>query len=343
MLVSTFLNQIGGTKRLANIGMEALLILVIASGRLCAVSVARGCAVAVAVGTLWGFATFSNSAYTDRLIGGWGDPNNAGMCLLVLGCVALAYARTRRGRIVVAVTAVAGLIGTFSRTSLFALAIVVVWVVAAGRIATWLRAAAVAAVIWYVTTIPESEYTSGVFAGREGSDALRQRIDQATSATVNQHPFYGNGAGTAVANVQGQTFFFHNSYQSLRAEGGWILLVIVMLLFALILLALARLPKEYNNHWIEASLLGALVCAVNLGEVFLALPVVVAVGIALRHLSISHQRIRSAANLGAYRPRHGDSNSQSSDSSPRHLLPLGSSERLFHSPPDPVPVKLGRA
>ncbi|XAS77967.1 hypothetical protein V3G39_08030 [Dermatophilaceae bacterium Sec6.4] len=291
MAITTALNGVNGTKRVVNIGMEALLILVISSGRVCVISIARGAAVAVIAGTAWAYATFSRSSYPGRLTGGWGDPNNAGMCILALGAIAIAYSRTNRTRALIGIFCIVGVVGTLSRTSLFGLLIVGIWVTAGERIPTWIRLAVIGVLIWYVTTLPQSDFTAGAFAGREGSDALRQRIDEAAQASVQIHPLTGNGAGTAQTTVQGETFFFHNSYEALRAEGGWILLGLVVLLITLSLFALLRLPREYRNRWVEASLIGPLVCAISLGEVFLAPPVMLAVGVALRHIAVSRRRM----------------------------------------------------
>ncbi|MBO1755207.1 hypothetical protein [Allobranchiibius sp. CTAmp26] len=291
LFVSSYLNHVSGTKRLANIGMEALLVLVIASGRLCVISIARGAGIAVVLGSLWGLGTLGANGYAGRLVGGWGDPNNAGLCLVVLGCVALAYVRTRLARALIALTGASAVFATFSRTSLFAMVIVILWVAVGDRVRVWVRVVVVGAVMWYVHTLPATDYATGIFAGRGGSDALRRRISRAERLTVSQNPLYGHGAGTARTNVDGDTFFFHNSYLALRAEGGWILLLIVVAIYALLLWNLLRLPDEHRKPWIEASLIGVLVCGANLGEVFLAPPAMIAVGVALRHLSLSRRRM----------------------------------------------------
>ncbi|MBO1765226.1 O-antigen ligase family protein [Allobranchiibius sp. GilTou38] len=291
LLVSSYLNHISGTKRLANLGMEALLVLVIASGRLCVISAARGAGIAVVLGSLWGLGTLGANGYVGRLVGGWGDPNNAGLCLVVLGCVAFAYVRTRLARVLIAVAGASAVFATFSRTSLFAMVIVILWVVVGDRVQVWVRVVVVGSVMWYVHTLPATDYATGIFAGRGGSDALRRRISRAERLTVSEHPLYGHGAGSARTNVDGDTFYFHNSYLALRAEGGWILLLIVVTLYALLLWNLLRLPAGHRKPWIEASLIGVLVCAANLGEVFLAPPAMIAVGVALRHLALSRRRI----------------------------------------------------
>lgn len=313
MLISTIANGVNGSKRLANITMEALLILVISSGRICVISIARGAVLALFVGTFWGFVTFDRSTYPGRLVGGLGDPNNAGMVLLLLALIGLAYTRNLTIRVLVGLVALAGVAGTFSRTSLFALVVAAAWVAVGDRLPIWVRFVTVGGLIWYVTSLPKTEYTSGVFAGREGSDALRSRIDEAAQLTVQQHPIIGNGAGSAQTTVQGETFFFHSSYQSLRAEGGWILLIIVLLLIGLTLISLLRLRVEYRNKWIEASLVASMVCAVNLGEVFLAPPVMLALGVAIRHIAVSRRRERGVGDLPRRFQSSADHHGTSSD------------------------------
>ena len=44
-----------------------------------------------------------------------------------------------------------------------------------------------------------------------------------------------------------------------------------------------RLDNRLRNHWYEAALIAAAVCAINLGEVLLELPTALALGMAAFH------------------------------------------------------------
>jgi hypothetical protein len=59
---------------------------------------------------------------------------------------------------------------------------------------------------------------------------------------------------------------------------------------ALTLLALLRLPRTQRSPWNEAAVIAVAVCAVNLGEVLLELPAALALGMAACHV----QRMRAA-------------------------------------------------
>ena len=96
-------------------------------------------------------------------------------------------------------------------------------------------------------------------------------------------PWYGNGGGTSRVLVDGQQFFFHNSYLGARNEGGWPLLIMVVLLIGLAFAGLFRADSRRHPRtpWLQVSLIATLVCALSLGEVLLDLPTAVAIGLAV--------------------------------------------------------------
>ena len=80
---------------------------------------------------------------------------------------------------------------------------------------------------------------------------------------------------------------FHNSYALLRVEGGWPLVVAMLVLVVVVALGLFGINKEVSDDQraVEAGLAVVLVCAWKLGEVFFTLPCLFLVGaaIALRY------------------------------------------------------------
>jgi O-antigen ligase len=132
--------------------------------------------------------------------------------------------------------------------------------------------------------------TFGPFSDRVGSDALRVRISKLELLQIANAPWYGYGPGTSTVEVQGQLFFFHNSYLSIHNEAGRVGQVLLIAAGALTLFALLRLPTERRNPWYEAAIIAVSVCAVNLGEVLLELPAALALGMAAHYV----QTVRSS-------------------------------------------------
>ena len=97
---------------------------------------------------------------------------------------------------------------------------------------------------------------------------------------IAQAPWYGNGPGTSKVEVQGETFFFHNSYLALQNEGGRLAVALLVGAGIVALVGLMRLPAGSRNFWYEGALIALAVCAVNLGEVLLELPPALALGMA---------------------------------------------------------------
>jgi len=121
----------------------------------------------------------------------------------------------------------------------------------------------------------------GVFADRQGSDNLRELIYPLEQQIVSSNPLTGHGPGTLTIQLEQQSFFFHSSYLLLRAEGGWILFTLMLATMLVVALKLARPASGIRNKVLEAALLVPLICALNLGNVFLDFPVAVALGAAL--------------------------------------------------------------
>ena len=102
----------------------------------------------------------------------------------------------------------------------------------------------------------------------------------------------------AAVEVQGQIFFFHNSYLSIHNEGGRVALLLIVVVGAAALVALLSLRPELRNPWYEAAIIAVAVCAVNLGEVLLELPAALALGMAAHYV----QSIRESPPDDASRP-----------------------------------------
>jgi len=170
---------------------------------------------------------------------------------------------------------------TLSRTSMLALVVALIWMALPARVPTWQRA-----LLTYLLYLAGSAYAdahknAGIFAGRTGSDDLRERLYPLEEQLVQSHQLIGHGPGTLTVNLDGADWFFHSSYLLARAEGGWILLGILVALLVAVALTTVQPVSGLRNRALEASLIVPAVCAVNLGNVFLDFPAAVALGVCL--------------------------------------------------------------
>lgn len=288
LTISMVYNHLNAYRSLAYFTLWAMTTLVLATGRLDRLSLCRGIGLGLVIGALAGFAGrflgIGAGGYEGRLTGAiWGDPNQAGYAIAVLGAVALVGVRSGWHRRAFLAVIILALVLTLSRTSLLAMTIGAVWFLTRRRLSPVLSLGVVAGAAWLIDPLLERFVTWGPFATREGSDQLRERIDAAAQQAVQINPWIGRGPGTAHVQVEGNTFFFHNAYLAVRNNGGWILLGLLLLLIALVAVSLLRLPANAHHPWHEAALLALLVVAASLGEVFLRAPAAVAIGLAMRH------------------------------------------------------------
>ncbi len=292
LLVASLLNHLHPTKRLVSLAIWLLVVLVLSSGRLCRISASRGVALGLVAAAIWSLARIPASSYSGRLSGTFGEPNSAGMVLCGAGFAAIGHLSTRRSQLAVLGVLITGIFFTYSRTSYFAVAVMIAWILLSRFFKPRILLIATGIGMYLISRAPETDFATERFAGRVGSDALRGRISDAEHALVSIHPVYGNGAGTAQVQVQDRTFFFHNSYLALRAEGGYIAWALLVLFGIGLLLAMVSLPHGQRNLWLEASLLGIAVCALNLGNVLLTSPAAIVIGMSLRHLAVERRRMR---------------------------------------------------
>ena len=287
MVLSAELNHLTPYRRLLHIGLYVALALAAAQGRFHAGAMARGLATGIVVSAAAHFAGVVEGGYEGRLTGLMADPNAAGYMVTTLGCLVMAGLSASRFRVAIGLTLVVIVILTYSRTSLLAVALISVWMLVGRRFSMGLGGLLLAAMTYAVSSIPISLQTFGPFADRSGSDALRDRILASAEVQVSQAPWYGNGPGTSRVEVQGDPFFFHNSYLSLQNEGGRIAEVLLLTAGLCTLVGLLRMRTELRNPWYEAGLIAVAVCAVNLGEVLLELPAALVMGMAAAHLRSS--------------------------------------------------------
>lgn len=283
LVLSSLFHDLTPVRRVAHVAAYAGLVWALATGRVSLLSAARGLALSLAVCVLHGIATLGASAYEGRLTGVLNDPNAAAFMLVTLGAVSVPHLRSPQLRLALVAILVLGVVLTFSRTGLLAVVFGALWILVGRRLRILGAGLAVAGLVYVVSSLPDDLRLFGPFAARTGSDELRERIADLEADKLAHAPWYGNGPGTATVDVDGDTFFFHNSYLAVLNEGGWPTLFLVVALLAGAFLLLSRAARDGDRQaiWAQVGIIGVLVCAVNLGEVLLDLPTAVVLGFAV--------------------------------------------------------------
>ncbi len=292
MVFSALENDLTPVRRLAHLALYVALGVLASQGRFRVRGMSRGLATGLII-SAGAYYLGYGSSYEGRLTGLLADPNAAGYVLTTLGCLAVAGMSTSKLRWPVGVLVLVAIVETYSRTSMLATVLVLVWMLIGRRVAALFGALLLGVMLYVVTNIPSTLQQIGPFADRVGSDMLRGRIVAEEKVLIAHAPWYGNGPGTSHVDVLGDSFFFHNSYLALENEGGRLAVALVVATGLVALLGLMRLPVQSRNFWYEGAVIALAVCAVNLGEVLLELPAALVVGMAVHHARDVRQKVAS--------------------------------------------------
>lgn len=299
IFTTVVINDITNIRRIGNIVVLGLIAAVIGSGRLHFRSLQSGlflgylAALLISMGMR--FALGGGGAYGGRLTGVLGDPNAAGYILVTLGfAIAQGFKVAERRWYFLAIFGF-GIWLTVSRTTMFSALVAILWVLLAKRIGRIVTVAGLAGVMWLYGWAKELMEARGLFTEREGSDALRERLLVVEQAQVAEAGWWGNGLGTAVADLDNITLFFHNSYLAMQAEGGliglWLLYAIMLGLF----LMLHKLPPSERPIWAEAGVVAGFICSINIGFSLTSPAIAVAIGLLIYHHCEARERIKASA------------------------------------------------
>ena len=258
-------------RRLFRIAVLVCLAGSFASGRLDLRGALHGMIAALVINIPLFYAGLAPDTYGGVLTGLLGDKNVAGLYYAVIPILLMATTASRRHQFLLVVLALGGTALTGSRTSLAGLACALIWMVISPRLGLtirWILGIGLGlGVYWLSETLPR---LGGYFEDRLGSDLLRERIQTASWEKAAEAPWYGVGLGEAHVHLDEATWFFHNSFWGLLAEGGWPFLVIVVSAYVILgMRPFRHAVRTPSRIAVEASTLIFLVCASQLGEVFI--------------------------------------------------------------------------
>jgi hypothetical protein len=186
----------------------------------------------------------------------------------------------------------AGLLATGSRTSTAAYVCAVVWLLVTRRLGRGFQfalGAILAGVFSWASNALADDV--GALTDRSGSDALRSRIDTASTSKFLAAPWHGFGLGQGTVQLDGSVWFFNSSYQDLVVEGGYLLGIAVIVCFALAGFGMrargATLRIEtLDSRVTVAATMALFFCATRLGEAFFSPTGFLVLGIGLAHLAV---------------------------------------------------------
>ena len=288
------LNGIAPDRRLVNLATLMLMAAFLASGRIDIGSALKGLATALALNVVLFQAGLAPDEYGGKLTGLLADKNPAGLFYAVVPLLFTLVTRRRWLRVAVLAAGATGVVLTDSRTTMAAYAAALVWLAVSPRLGRGFQLVSAAGLAvafqWANSNLAE---IGGYASERSGSDALRARIDAAATLKAQGAPWYGRGLGAATVQLDGNDWFFHNSYEALRVEGGVVMLLVVLVAYCVSALGLpGRRPEPVTSHEaraVFAATLVVLMCATRLGEVFLAPIGLFLVGVGLARVSAAHR------------------------------------------------------
>lgn len=271
-------------RRLLRLGLTAVFLLVLASGRIDLRSGLAGLATGMILNAIAFYLGLAPDNYGGVLSGFFMDKNVAGMAYAIVGVLVLAVVDRSWVKVAFVLVFAALVWLTGSRTSIAAMGAGVGWILIAPRlpvIGRWIFGL----LIYLGVDLVSEDYSQiGVFSNRVGSDLLRSRIDAASEVKVDGAGFFGMGLGEAYVSFPddpGSRWLFHNSYWSALVEGGWPWLLLVLGITVVFALRPFETRLTKPELAVQATAVTVLICAWRLGEVFFTLQWALVVGAAI--------------------------------------------------------------
>ncbi|REJ08057.1 hypothetical protein DY023_01980 [Microbacterium bovistercoris] len=289
LVVETWANGLAPERRAGNLAVLMLFAAFLASGRIDIGSVLKGLGFALALNAVLFYVGVAPDDYEGKLTGYLQDKNAAALVYAVVAVLLLFVVRRTWLHVLILIGGAAAIVATDSRTTMAAFAISLLFLFGS----RWLRRGfqivlLLGCVLLFLWADANLSTWGDYSVTREGSDEFRMRIDTASSLKAQAAPWYGNGLGQATVNLDSGTWFFHNSYEALVVEGGLVLLVVVLAMYAITGLGLSTRVQvdvlTLQSRSITAATLIIFLCATRLGEVFFAPIGFLVLGIGLARL-----------------------------------------------------------
>ena len=255
--------------RLARIVAVLAFVFLGATGRLDLRSGGLGYLFALVINVPLYYGGFTSDAYPPYLTGAIADKNVAGLAYAIGLTMVPLVVRQRGFMLALMLFMAASLWLTGSRTSLAGAGVGLAWMIIAPRVNLLFKAAFSLAALWFVRLVEEDYSQIGVFSGRQGSDALRARIDAASEIKVHETGFFGQGLGEAYAYVGEKMWLFHNSYWTMLVEGGWPWMLLVLAFTVVVLVPFWRTHLTRDQNLVQGMGVVLIICSTRLGEVML--------------------------------------------------------------------------
>lgn len=257
-------------RRLTRIALLLWFVAVAASGRIHLPSIIKGYALALVVNAVAFHLNFAPRPYGDYLTGYVGDKNAAALQYVAGGLLLLTVLPKKWQRVLAFLVFAVLVFQTGSRTTMAGMAAAMVWYFLLSQRHVLIRLAGGAGLVWVLQYAEENLARIGIFADREGTDWFREQIADAVQRKLAVTPPQGLGLGEAYVAIPQGNFYFHNSYDTLIVEGGLVALTVVLAVTVFVGMRPSRTARVApRERMIEASVLAVLVCAWQLGEVFL--------------------------------------------------------------------------
>lgn len=278
---SSMYNDVDWFRRLFRITIMFAFVASIISGRLDLSSGLKGLGVALAINAGLFYTGIAPNNYAGALTGFLGDKNVAGLYYCIIPLLIMAEANRKNEKFAWALFGAGAVFLTGSRTALAAYACALAWIAIAGLGGRFFRFALMSLFALGLHYLERYFAQAWIFADRAGSDLLRERINNAAMEKAELSSWNGLGLGESYVMIDNHRWFFHDSYLALYAEGGWVMLISVVLLYVQVgLRPFSPFRGTKHELFVEATTIALLICALKLGEVFLSLPgfIVIAYG-----------------------------------------------------------------
>lgn len=259
-------------QRLLRMALLLVFVGATASGRLHLPSIIKGFATGLVINAVLFYLELAPHPYQNFLTGYAGDKNSAALQYAIGGLLVLTVLSTRRQQAIALAVFGALIFLTGSRTTMAGTAAAIIWILFVSRWPVVVRLASGAGIIWLLHYVAENFARVGIFADRWGTDWFRAQIAEAVTLKITNTPPQGRGLGEAYVLIPQGKFFFHNSYDTLFVEGGYVALLLVLsATVAIGLRPLRTTAAEPRDRMIEGATIALLVCSWQLGEVFLTM------------------------------------------------------------------------